>query len=135
MVRERGFSLFELLIAISIMGILSLVVYPSFSKMQLKAKDASLKALVMSLQTGIETYQLSHGQYPEGDELTIVELVSQLQESGEWTKMPKNPFTGKNYTLSDRSGRIMYYLDEHAQYLLIGYGFKNQSEVIQVSNL
>ena len=40
--KNRGFSLIEMLIVISMMGILSLIIFPSVSQIQKKAKLVSM---------------------------------------------------------------------------------------------
>ncbi len=118
------------------MGILLAVLYPNFSKVQDKAKATALQNVAYSLQVAIESYALNTGQYPQGDPLTVTQLVTQLKAQGELAQTPTNPFTNHVYTDSDVSGKISYSLDAATnQYTLLGYGQKNQVEVVKVQNL
>jgi len=134
--KARGFSLLELVIAVAIIGILSIVIFPNFSKIQNRAKEATLKTLVYTIQMAVESHYLTTGVYPLGQALAITELATILKSSGDLNRPPKNPYTGKDYTASDPSGRIEYSFDTTLeQYTLLGFGYKNQTEIIRVENL
>ncbi|NQY73651.1 MAG: prepilin-type N-terminal cleavage/methylation domain-containing protein [Candidatus Margulisbacteria bacterium] len=132
--KRNGFSLIELIIVISILGILSLLTIPRYSQIQIKAKEVSLKSLMYSLQTAIETYHLSNGQYPEGSSVTALELVDVLADSGEWNQVPQNPFTGTVYVLENASGKILY-SQKGDQYTLQGYGYQNKEIIIELESI
>jgi len=134
--KAKGFSLLELVIAVAIIGILSAVIFPNFSKIQTRAKEAALKTLVYTIQMAVESHYLTNGAYPPGQNLALTELATILKSSGDLNRPPKNPYTGKIYTPSDPSGRIEYSFDSTLeQYTLLGYGYKNQNEIIRVENL
>ena len=56
----------ELLIVVSILGILAAVVLPEFQGHQQKAKEAAAKANLQLLRTAIERYALDHNGIPPG---------------------------------------------------------------------
>ena len=133
---NQGFTLIELIISITIITILSSLLYPNFSKLQSKAKEAAIKTIANSAQLAVETYALNNGNYPNGDNLNIIELVEILKKSGELTKIPKNPFTSKNYTQEDTKGKIIYsYNESEDKYTLIAYGKNNTEELFRLENL
>ncbi len=61
---HNGFTLVELLVAISIMALLSLVVYASFGTAREQTRDKSRMAALKELQLAIETFKAQNGRYP-----------------------------------------------------------------------
>src|SRR5258708_8364534 len=53
----KGFSLLELLIAVSVVAIISAIGFASYSQAQLIARDARRKADLRALKTGLELYR------------------------------------------------------------------------------
>ena len=74
---SHGFSLIELVIALAIMGILGLVVYPSFTQIQTHAKKTALRATVYTLQMACETYALKNGHYPN-TQSTSIDILTEI---------------------------------------------------------
>jgi prepilin-type N-terminal cleavage/methylation domain-containing protein len=65
MKKERGFTLVELLVVVTIIGILIAIAVPNYAKVKNKARDAQVKAAIATISEALETYQLSHnGLYP-----------------------------------------------------------------------
>ncbi len=65
-VTQAGFTLVELMVAISIIGILSAIVYANFGESRASARDSIRKADLKSLQIAIELYKAQNGVYPLG---------------------------------------------------------------------
>src|SRR5574337_1173349 len=63
--RHPGFTLIELMIVVAIIGILSTVAIPSFSRMQLRSKMAERSLMVASLDHAIDDYYARDASYPE----------------------------------------------------------------------
>lgn len=63
---RRGFTLIELLIVVAIIGILAVALVPTISDAPARARDATRKALVNSVITAIESYNIDNGGYPAG---------------------------------------------------------------------
>src|SRR5262249_23543227 len=62
--RNRGFSLIELLVVISIISLLSSIIFAAVSKSKQKAEDARVAAEVHQVQTDLELYYEDSGGYP-----------------------------------------------------------------------
>jgi len=68
-----GFTLVELLVVISIMGILTVIVASSFTGAQQKSRDAARKANLKSVADALNVYYADNGSYPP--ELTFGNLL------------------------------------------------------------
>ncbi len=62
--RQKGFTLVELLVAIGIIGILSSIAVVSVSNVRAKARDAKRVADVKQIQIGLEAYLNDKGEFP-----------------------------------------------------------------------
>ena len=134
--QERGFTLIELLVTMVIIGLITSFALPNFSKIQSRAKENNIKSTLHSLQVSIEAYAASNGTYPSGSNLGAASLTELLKSSGEFNKLPTNPFTGNPYTDQDSSGKITYSLDSQTNvYTLTGFSASNSTEILKLQNL
>jgi len=104
--RQQGFTLIELLIVIVVIAILMAIAIPSYLSQRNKAKDAAVKEGVHSLQVGVQSYALDHGDtYPAS--LTPAMLVDQAGKTyvDQW---PKNPYTRTSMASSSAPGDYTY---------------------------
>jgi prepilin-type N-terminal cleavage/methylation domain-containing protein len=61
---KRGFTLVELLVVISIIGVLSSTVFASLGSTRTKARDARRMSDIKNIQTALELYKDTFGEYP-----------------------------------------------------------------------
>lgn len=131
---KKGFSLIELLIVLSIIGLLSAVLLPNFTSIQSKAKETSVKSVAHTIEMALETYYLTEGEYPEGTDLTLDSLATTLITNDSLSAVPDNPFTGTDYTSADTSGKITYTKDSDTEYSITAYGVNNASVILSLPN-
>ena len=134
---KNGFTLIELLVVIAIISIIAAFMMPNFVGVQDRAREAGVKAVMHSIQMAVEAYNLENESYPMGNNISLKELIDEyLSQGGYVTTVPKNPFTGQEYSESDKAGKIMYvYDDQTSAYKLIGYKRNGYSEILELSNM
>ncbi|NLW82891.1 MAG: prepilin-type N-terminal cleavage/methylation domain-containing protein [Phycisphaerae bacterium] len=101
---QSAFTLIELMIVVSILGILAAIVYPEFQGHVQQAKEAQAKANLKLLREAIERYAAEHGGVPPGhisnnpnNPPTFVILQNQLTVTKKYlSTLPKNPFSDQS---------------------------------------
>ena len=87
---EKGFTLFELLAVMMIIGILAAIAIPSYQRSQIKAKESVLIEDLFQMRQAIDAYFSDNGAYPDS--------LEQLANSKYLRGVPSDPFTRRDDT-------------------------------------
>ena len=85
---RSGFSLIELMIVMSIVGILAAVSVPNYRWGLIKANEAVLRENLYTFRSTIDQFYADQGKFPEN--------LDELKNKGYLREIPKDPFTGKD---------------------------------------
>ncbi|HLR64930.1 MAG TPA: competence type IV pilus major pilin ComGC [Pseudogracilibacillus sp.] len=61
---QKGFTLIEMLIVMLVITILLLLIIPNITKQSSSLREKGCDALIKTVQTQVEAYQLDHGEKP-----------------------------------------------------------------------
>ncbi|MCA9354957.1 prepilin-type N-terminal cleavage/methylation domain-containing protein [Candidatus Kaiserbacteria bacterium] len=61
----KGFTLIEILVVISIIGILSAILYASFGEARTDSKNKALRVEMKEVQLALELFKAQNGRYPD----------------------------------------------------------------------
>ena len=100
--RKKAFSLIELMIVVSILGIMAAIVVPLFRDNIQKTKEAAAKDSLRIFRTAIEAYTAKNNGIPPGysgndPSASVSGMAFKLQMTGSGkylSEMPANPFDG-----------------------------------------
>ncbi len=66
-VKEKGFSLIELLIVVAVIGVIASIAIPQMTESQVPAYDATAKSDLRNAITSLEMYNIKNGAYPASE--------------------------------------------------------------------
>lgn len=88
--RQGGFTLIELMIVLSIIGILASIAVPNYQRSLIKAREAVLMEDLYQMRRAIDAYFADHVRYPDS--------LEELVESKYLRNIPRDPFTQSSET-------------------------------------
>jgi len=103
--RKNGFTFIEILIVITIIGVLTAVGLSSYANANKKSRDVRREADLKQIQAALEMCKTTTGVYPDS-------LGSSIVCAGEtfMSEVPDDPQATKNYTYTPGEGLITYTL-------------------------
>jgi general secretion pathway protein G len=78
----------ELMIVVSIIGILAAIAVPNYQWSIIKAREAVLRETLYNFRTTLDQYYADQGKYPD--------TLDDLKSKQYMRDIPKDPFTGNN---------------------------------------
>lgn len=87
---RAGFTLIELMIVMSIVGILAAISAPHYRWGLIKANEAVLRENLYTLRSTIDQFYADQGKFPES--------LGELKTKNYLRDIPKDPFTGSSDT-------------------------------------
>ncbi len=134
---RKGFTMIELLVVMGIIGLLALFLVPNLLGARDRAKETAVKGVMHSVQLAVEAYELENLTYPLDQNVPMQSLCNNyLMVGGYVASVPKNPFTGQEYTDADVAGKIIFsYDDATGIYILTGYNRSGIKKILELTNL
>ncbi|MFP5276328.1 MAG: type II secretion system protein [Acidobacteriota bacterium] len=102
--QSEGFTLVELMIVMSIIGILMMLAVPSYVTAIKHAREAVLKEDLHTMRAAIESYTMDKQKGPQS--------LDDLVQSGYLRQIPEDPMTHSSDTWVTDQSQDMYSLDE-----------------------
>jgi general secretion pathway protein G len=101
---QSGFTLIELIIVMSIIGILATLAIPSFVVAVKHAREAVLKEDLQTMRSAIDSYTMDKQKAPQS--------LNDLIQDGYLKNIPEDPMTHSKDTWVTDTSDAMYSLDE-----------------------
>jgi len=119
--RSKGFTLVELLVAISIIGLMSSITLVSLNSARAQSRDAKRITEIDQLQTALELYFDQNGTYPPINNASTSKQPNGCGQSGSWCDLETELSSFMNPIPRDPLGlqndyRIFYDSDSNTNY-------------------
>jgi len=92
-IKRRAFTLVEMLLVITIIGILAALVVPKMMGRSEQARQSAVRADLSSIKTALDAFEVDNGYYPKN----IGDLLAQPGDAKAWhgpylDKIPQDPW-------------------------------------------
>jgi type II secretion system protein G len=107
---KKGFTLIEILIVISILGLLSAWIFPNFTTSLARSRDSKRRLDLQAVSKALQAYYNDHQNYPNDDDVGCIKVASNAYCWGEafivgpsgnqdnyMTKLPQDPKSSLSY--------------------------------------
>jgi general secretion pathway protein G len=116
--RQKGFTLFEILVVITILGLLAALVGPRLFGKVSGAMQKTAKAQIELFGTALDTFRLDVGRYP-----TTEEGLKALREKPSGAETWEGPYLRQEIPVDPWKRPYVYRCPgEHGDYDLLSYG-------------
>ena len=95
---SAGFTLLEMMVVVSIVGILATLAIPNYTATVTKAREAALKQGLFLLRDVIDQYRADRGKYPQ--------TLTDLSAAGYLRILPTDPFTRSTDTWQEITDQV-----------------------------
>lgn len=138
MSHRRAFTLIELLIVITIIGILAVALIPKIANTPSRARDTQRKADLNQIAKGLEAYYSDYGTYPTGTPASryCVDAISSFSNYFNISDIPNDPsgnsggvsssITSCTGTTYASAGEYFYKQLDSGQHYVIGADLENE---------
>jgi general secretion pathway protein G len=120
---QAGFTLIEMLVVITIIGLIMALVAPRVLNYLSESKVKAAKIQIASFESALDLYYLDAGQYPSSSQ-GLGALVQRPSDAGAWN----GPYLKGGIVPEDPWGHPYVYRSpgEHGTYDIISYGVDGQ---------